>query len=138
MAHAGSGAVRRYRAEREFGLLVGGILAVLGGVSLWRRGPLLRNEILLAVGGLLVVLGAVAPRLLVVPNRLWMKLAELLGRVVSPVVLAIVYFLVVTPVGLLRRLTGADPLLRRGPRRDSYWSPYPARQRDPKHYEKMF
>jgi hypothetical protein len=138
MAQTGGTGSRRFRIEREFGFIVGGILAALGGLSLVRRGPLGWNVALLAVGAVLVVLGAVAPRLLVVPNRLWMKLAELLGRIVSPIVLGIVYFLVITPIGVVRRLTGADPLQRRGGRRPSYWLPYSARQRDPRHYEKMY
>jgi hypothetical protein len=129
---------RQYRAEREFGLLVGGILAALAALSLLRRGPLPWNVPLLAVGAVLVVLGLAAPRLLVVPNRLWMRLAELLGRIVSPIVLGLVFFLVLTPIALLRRLSGADPLQRRGGRRETYWHPYSARQRDPKHYEKMY
>lgn len=129
---------RRFRAEREFGLLVGAILAVVGGLSLARRGPLPWNVPLLAAGAVLVLLGAVAPRLLVVPNRWWMKLAVALGHVVSPLVLAVVYFLVVTPIGVLRRLSGADPLQRRTQRRESYWLPYSARQRNSKHYERMF
>ena len=53
------------------------------------------------------------------------------------VVLAIVFFLVITPVGIVMRLCGWDPLRRRAASADSYWKPYRARQRDPRHYEKM-
>ena len=53
------------------------------------------------------------------------------------VVLAIVFFLVITPVGIVTRLCGWDPLRRRAAPADSYWKPYSARQRDPRHYEKM-
>jgi hypothetical protein len=55
-------------------------------------------------------------------NRAWMKLGELMGRVVSPVVLGIIFFGVFTPVGLAMRLFGRDAMARQFDRRlNSYW-----------------
>jgi hypothetical protein len=55
-------------------------------------------------------------------HRAWTVLGEALGRVVSPMVLAVLYFLVVTPFGLLSRLRRRDPLgLRPDPKADTYW-----------------
>lgn len=93
---------------------------------------------LLGLGVLLVLLGAVYPRALKVPNRAWMAMAESLSFVMTRVILAIVFFVVVTPIGVVKRLTGWDPLRRRGAPAPSYWQPYSPRQRDPRHYEKMF
>ena len=87
-------------------------------------------------GLLLVVLATVAPRALYWPNRGWMALAEALSWVSTRVVLAIVFFIAVTPIGIVKRLTGWDPLRRRGKASESYWRPYP--RRDPQHYEKMY
>ena len=67
-----------------------------------------------------------------------MALAEGLSFVMTRVVLGIVFFLVVTPIGAIKRLTGWDPLRRRSRPAPSYWGAYPERQRDPRHYEKMF
>ncbi len=67
-----------------------------------------------------------------------MALAEALSRVMTGVILAIVYFGVVTPIGLIRKAFGGDPLRRRVAASGSYWFPYSDRQRDPRHYEKMF
>lgn len=129
---------RSYRAEREFGLLVGGVFLALGGWWIYRgRYPTL-SLVLLVLGASLMLLGALSPKLLVVPNRLWMGLAEALGFVMTRVILALVFFLVVTPIGLVRRLTGGDPLGRRAGRTESYWKPYTERRVDPKHYEKMY
>jgi len=65
-----------------------------------------------------------------------MRLAHVLGWVNSRVLLTALFFLVLTPMGLVLRLAGRDPLrLRR--REGSGWSPYPPRFRDPKHYERM-
>jgi hypothetical protein len=129
---------RSYRAEREFGLLVGGVLVALGGWWLYRgRYPAL-SYALLAVGATLALLGALLPKSLVVPNRLWMGLAGALGFVSTRVILAAIFFLVVTPIGIVRRLSGGDPLGRRAGRGESYWKPYTERRADPKHYEKMY
>ena len=84
------------------------------------------------------VLGVLFPGVLRYPYRLWMKLAEGISYVMTRVTLAIVFFAVVTPIGLLRKAAGGDPLRRRARPADSYWWPYSARQRDPRHYEKMF
>jgi hypothetical protein len=129
---------RSFRAQREFGLLVGGIFAALGAWWFYRaKFPAVRPWFV-GVGLVLVVLGLVAPRLLAGPYRAWMGLAEGLSKVVTTLVLAIVFFLIVTPIGVFKRLTGWDPLERRAPRRASYWKPYDARQHDPKHFEKMY
>ena len=129
---------RPHRAEREFGLLVGGLLALFGGVWTFRgRFGQLALEVL-AAGVLLFLLGVVRPAWLGGPRRLWMRLAELLGGVVTVVILAVVYFLVLTPIGLFKRATGWDPLLRRALPAPSYWRPYSARLAEPRHFEKMF
>jgi hypothetical protein len=64
----------------------------------------------------------IRPSLLHWPNRVWTRLVSILGAIVTPIVMALLVLLVVTPVGLLMRLAGKDSLRRRGPRqRDSYW-----------------
>jgi len=65
-------------------------------------------------------------------------LAEALSFVTTRIVLAFVFFFVVTPIGFTKRLFGWDPLHRRADPSDSYWQPYSERQRNPRHYEKMF
>ena len=130
--------VKTFRQEREFGLIVGGILLALRLWWLYRGKFEIAGAILTFIGSALVVLGAFAPRLLVIPRKLWMKLAEALAYVSSRIILSIVFFLVLTPIGLVKRAMGWDPLQRRAGSRDSFWEPYPARQQDPKHYEKMY
>lgn len=129
---------RSYRTERDFGLLVGGVLLAFGGWWLYRGKYAALSYLLLASGATLVLLGALRPQLLVVPNRLWMGLAEAMGFVMTRVILGVVYFLFVTPIGIVRRLFGGDPLGRRAKRTESYWKPYTERRRDSKHYEKMY
>jgi Saxitoxin biosynthesis operon protein SxtJ len=62
------------------------------------------------------------PALLSRLNRLWMKLGILLGKVVSPIALGILFYGILTPVGAIIRLSGKDPLrLKLDPGMDSYW-----------------
>jgi hypothetical protein len=127
-----------FRAQREFGLLVGGILL---GFGLWwiYRGKFAPIRLpFVAVGGLLVAFGTLWPWTLDLPYRAWMGLAEGLSKVVTAIVLFLVYFFVVTPIGIVKRLSGWDPLGRRAAGSDSYWVAYSERQHDPRHFEKMF
>lgn len=129
---------RSFRAEREFGLVVGGVLALLSGWWFFRGKFLSVAQITMPAGLVLVALGLLLPRLLIIPNKLWMKLAEALSFVSTRVILAIVYFAVLTPIGLIKRALGWDPLHRRSGPAESYWHVYPERQRNHRHYEKMF
>ena len=133
--------LRPFRAEREFGLLVGAILAAFGAWWTFRDKFAAVRPWFLGIGAVLLVLGAIAPRFLRLPYRGWMRLAELLARVVTTVILAIVFFLVVTPIGVFKRLRGWDPLERRlaaQPAGASFWRPYSGRQADPKHFDRMY
>ncbi len=109
------------RAIRSFGLLVGSVLLVLGVLLQDHRAA---SVTLIVAGALLLVLGPVAPRLLTLPYRVWMGLALVLGYVMTRVLLAAVYFLIVTPLGMAMRLSGRDPMQRkRSAERTTYWSP---------------
>ena len=76
--------------------------------------------ILSTLGGLLFVAGLVVPRQLGPVERAWMALARAISKVTTPIIMGIVYFVVLMPVGLAVRLAGRNPLTRqhRGP---SYW-----------------
>ncbi|PYS78048.1 MAG: hypothetical protein DMF70_15550 [Acidobacteria bacterium] len=129
---------RSLRAEREFGLIVGGVLVLLSTWWMYRGKFPHMSHITLPLGGVLVLLGLAFPRALVYPNKAWMKLAEGLAFVSTRIILAFVFFAIVTPIGFVKRLSGWDPLHRRAAAADSYWKPYSERQRDARHYEKMY
>ena len=129
---------RSFRVEREFGLIVGGIFLLLSSWWIYRGKFHSVSQVTLPLGAVLVLLGLVFPRALVYPNKAWMALAEVLSFVSTRVILAFVYFVIVTPIGFVKRLFGWDPLNRRAPKSESYWRPYSDRQRNPRHYEKMF
>lgn len=114
------------RALRQFGGVVGGVLVGIGGVVAWKSGSVAGAVpvVLLSTGGLLVLLGVAAPRVLRLPYLAWMALALALGFVMTRVVLTLVYLAVVTPIGLVMRALGHDPMHRRpDPSVDTYWIP---------------
>lgn len=129
---------RTYKAEREFGCVVGGVLLLMGGWWLYRGKY--HNVALgfVSVGGSLILLGLAFPRSLVYPNKGWRALGAVLSFFSTRVILGIVFFLIVTPLGFVKRRFGWDPLRRRGPSAQSYWAPYNERQQDKQHYERMY
>lgn len=129
---------RSYRNEREFGLLVGGVFTAIGGWWFYRGKWGVLAPSLLGLGGGMMLLGAFLPVALVVPNRGWMRLATVLSSIMTCIILAIIFFGLVTPIGIIKRLSGWDPLRRRANSAETYWSLYADRQRDARHYEKMF
>ena len=129
---------RSFRAEKDFGLIVGGAFALLGTWWLYREKFAVASKFVLPLGAILVLLGLTAPRLLIYPNRAWMKLAEGMSYVSTRIILAFVFFGVLTPIGLVKKAMGWDPLHRRSKPQNSYWRPYSKRQLDQRHYEKMF
>lgn len=130
--------MRSYREERNFGLLVGGVFIALAAWWLWRAKLQTIALSVLTIGAALALLAIFFPKALVIPNRLWMGLARVLSIITTPIIMAVIFFLVITPFGLVRRLFGGDPLNRRADRTDSYWKDYSPRQSDTRHYEKMF
>ncbi len=130
--------MRSYRDERNFGLLVGGVFIALAVWWLWREKFQTIALSVLTVGAALALLAIIFPKALVIPNRLWMGLARLLSIITTPIIMAVIFFLIITPFGLIRRLFGGDPLNRRAAGTDSYWKAYSPRQSDPRHYEKMY
>jgi 6,7-dimethyl-8-ribityllumazine synthase len=80
-----------------------------------------------ALAAVLVSAGIVIPGKLEQVERVWMSLAHAISRVTTPIFMAIVYFVVLTPVGLVRRLAGRNALVHH-PRNGSYWIRRPVKE----------
>lgn len=104
---------------RAFAFPVGGAFLVFAGLSWWRGHEALA-ALLAGVGAVLAVAGALAPTRLGAVERAWMGLAHAISRLTTPVILAIVYFLVITPIGLVMRAVGRNPV-RHDAVEGSYW-----------------
>ena len=107
---------------RKFGLLVGGILALIGLLFLWRGRHEIVRIVLWSIGGFLIVFGAIAPMVLKLIYVAWMKFAFVLGWVNSRILLSIIFFVFFTPMALIQRVFGRDALHQRMDKgTDSYW-----------------
>lgn len=107
-------------SDRSFGIVFCVVFAVIGLYPLLGGGDVRLWSLGLAAAFLLAAL--VRPGLLAPLNRWWLKFGLLLGRIVSPLAMGLVFFLVMTPTGLIMRMLGKDLLrLRLEPAAESYW-----------------
>ena len=109
-------------SNKSFGLVFFVIFII---IALW---PLLNNGNIriwsIIVSIIFLILGLLNSKILTPFNKLWMRLGALLGIIVSPIVMGIVYFGVVTPIGIIMRLFGKDVLnLKMDKNKNTYWLP---------------
>ena len=106
-------------SNRSFGIL---FFIVFLLIAFW---PILNEEkiriwsIILAI--IFIILGLKNSKLLTPLNILWFKFGILLGKIVSPLIMSIIFFFVVTPIGLLMRILNKDLLNLKFNNKDSYW-----------------
>jgi hypothetical protein len=125
------------RELRRFGLTIGIALAAFGFLFWWRgRGY---SDVVFVVSAVFLILSFAAPVLLKPLQKGWMTLAILLGWVMTRVILCVLFYLVVTPIGAVSRLCGKDFLALKFDRdARSYWVPKDSAVGDRSRYEKQF
>ena len=106
--------------ERNFGLVFATFFMI---ICLY---PVLKGENIrlwaLLISIILYCLGLFLPKTLVIPNKLWFKFGMVLGAIVAPVIMGVIFFLTVTPTGIIMRLLGKDILNQRVDKsKKSYW-----------------
>jgi saxitoxin biosynthesis operon SxtJ-like protein len=121
---------------RKFGLTVGTAFIVLAGMASWRE-RVMASLVFASLGALLVLAGLVLPARLGPVFRAWMGLAHVMSKLTTPVFLAVVYFVVLAPVGLLMRLFGRRPL-ERPAAAPSWWVTRAANDRQRVDMERQF
>lgn len=108
-------------SDRNFGLIVGILLTALSLLPFLLHHRPVRSW-LLGLGVILVGLGLVAPHALAPLNRLWFRLGLLLAKVTNPIVMGVLFFGVLWPIGAFLRLRGKDLLrLKRDADASTYW-----------------
>jgi multisubunit Na+/H+ antiporter MnhG subunit len=122
---------------REFGLVVGGVLVLFGAFAMWRGKGFYPH--LYAVGSVLVIFGAAAPGLLKPVQKAWMALAIIIGFFMSRLLLTLLFYGVMTPIGLAMKLFGKDTLDERIEKgKASYWQELPTGRKVKEHYERQY
>jgi len=134
-AHGG-GAVTRAQA-RKSALVVAAVLFLIAAWNIY-RGRTGVVAVFGTLGALLVVAGLFVPAAAGAFHRAWMRLAVVLGYVNSRVLLTLTYYGLMTPYGVVSRLVGRDPLLRRGPAAESYWTERKTTRQTREQFERLF
>jgi len=107
-------------SDRSFGLVFAVVFLVIALWPLWHGATPRWWAVIVAA--VFAVIAWLRPTLLARPNRLWMKLGVLLGKIVSPIALGILFYGVLAPLGAIMRLAGKDPLsLKHDAAASSYW-----------------
>ena len=128
---------RLTRAQgRRFGVTVGLAFLVLAALTTW-RGHVLAAQILGGLGASLTLAGLLIPTRLGPVERAWMGLAHAISRVTTPIVMAAMYFGIMTPVGLLRRTFGRNALVH-DVAESGYWRRRPDNARRSRSMERQF
>ena len=94
---------------RRFGLTVGGAFLLVSAIT-WYRGHVTIAVALGCIGAALVLAGLLVPTRMRPVEQSWMRIADAISVVTVPVAMASIYFVVITPVGLLRKAIGGNPL----------------------------
>ena len=94
---------------RNFGLIVGGIFSVIGLWPMVWRGEPVRLWALL-IGALLIVMGSLVPRWLAPIHRGWMWIGHVLGWINTRIILGVVFYGLITPIGIVFRMLGKDTM----------------------------
>jgi Saxitoxin biosynthesis operon protein SxtJ len=108
-------------SDRAFGLVIAAFFALVAVLPALHRPSSSVRWWAVALAAVFLALALSRSATLHPLNRVWQKLGLLLSKVVSPILLALLFYLVITPVGLLMRALGKDPLRLRRRESSSYW-----------------
>ena len=122
---------------REFGIVVGIAFSLLGGMLWWKGRD--NFAIFFIISTALIILGLVCPAVLKPIQKIWMTFAIIIGFVMTRVILFVLFFVIITPIGVLSRLTGKDSLeLNFSKKKESYWVRREKTLFSKENYEKQF
>ena len=106
---------------RKFGITIGIILMIIAGFLFWKEKE--SYQIFLTVGTILFVLGILVPAVLKPIYWIWMIFATILGWIMTRVILSLLFYIIITPIGLILRFFGKQFLeLRWDKSKESYWN----------------
>jgi hypothetical protein len=106
-------------SNRSFGIVFFIVFLIIAIYPLIHSGDVRLWSVIISI--IFLVLGLLNSKILTPLNRLWFKLGIFLGKIISPIIMGIIFFLVVTPTGLIMRLLGKDVLNLKYNKNKSYW-----------------
>ena len=108
-------------SDRSFGVMFGFIFIIIAVIMRLRDNPQNIQLLFLALSFLTFLISFTRPSLLSTPNKLWMKFSLLLARFVSPIVLGLLFYVLISPLALVLRLFGRDELRLKTKKVASNW-----------------
>ena len=112
--------MKHQNSNRSFGVIFFIVFLVLGLWPLKNSGN--PNLYIIGISGIFLVLGILNSKILSPFNKAWIKLGEFLGTIIAPIVMALIYFVVLTPISLIVRIFGKDLLeLKFLKKKETYW-----------------
>jgi len=110
---------KKKKSNKSFGILFFIVFLVIG---FW---PNISGEEIriwsISISLLFLILGLLNSKILTPLHYAWIKLGLFLGKFISPVVIAIIFYLIISPFGIVLRLIGKDPLMKKYSKKSSYW-----------------
>ena len=112
--------MKHQNSNRSFGVIFFIVFLILGLWPLKNSGN--PNLYIIGISGIFLVLGILNSKILSPFNKAWIKLGEFLGTIIAPIVMALIYFVVLTPISLIVRIFGKDLLeLKFLKKKETYW-----------------
>ena len=124
-------------SNRKFGLFFALIFLAIGGYAIWTESETF-GFLFVAIGIGLLLFAFLKPDALLPLNKLWMQFGLLLGLIIQPIVLGVIFFGLFTPVALLMKISGRDELRLRLMVRASYWRVKEVDVADPPTFKNQF
>ena len=107
-------------SNKNFGLIFFIVFIILGLWPLWSEGQI--NIWLIIISFVFLLLAITKSKLLTPLNLLWFKFGIILGSIFAPIIMALVFFLVITPIGIFMKVIGKDLLdLKNSKKKETYW-----------------
>ena len=106
-------------SNKSFGLVFFLVFILIGIYPILNQGNIRVWSIIIAV--VFLILGLSNSRILTPLNRIWFKFGIFLGKMISPIIMGVIFFLVVTPIGLIMKILGKDLLNIKYNKKKSYW-----------------
>ena len=106
-------------SNRSFGIVFFVVFLLIALYPLTYEGEIRIWSIIISI--IFLILGLLNSKILAPLNKIWFKFGILLGKIVSPLIMGIIFFLVVTPIGFIMRLLGKDVLNLKYNKNKSYW-----------------
>ena len=112
--------MEKISSNRSFGILFSIVFAAIAFWPLLNLGEIRVWSVI--VSSIFLLLGLINSKLLYPLNLIWVKFGELIGKIVAPLVMALIFFIILTPIGLFLRLIGKDLLNIKLNNNKTYWT----------------